>query len=353
MINESDITSSSLPRHWPLLALSGGNERQRDELAAKILPKFHERSIKVLVVKTDEEKVSSYRAAMTDFGNDDVLLLGTDYSHGLKRISNSPGLQEILAPYVPFYDVIILLTDNVSSIDTIQVLDETEQNTNESLGTGESANPVYIHRLGDDSSKLVSFLLSWLQEKVYSIPVWACVLIGGQSSRMGRPKHLITGEDGRTWLETTVERLEEAADQVVLSGKGDIPESLAHLPRMVDIVDVKGPLTGVLSAMRWNPLVSWLLAACDMPDIKRQGLSWLLSMRKPGVWGTVPCQQQNGYSEPLLAHYDFRSAHLLEKLLSRGCLRINQICKESKISTPSIPSELKNCWRNCNSPDDL
>jgi len=351
MINTSNLKPSALPGHWPLLALSGGDAQKRDELVAEILPTFHERAIRVLVVKADGEKMSSCQTKMTDLGNTGVLLLGNDYYHGLSGTENGPGLREVLVPYASFYDIIIVLAEKrTSPIDSIHIHDETEQISNESSGVAE---PLYIYREGDDSSNLVSFLLSWLQKKVNSIQVWACVLIGGQSSRMGRPKHLITCEDGRTWLETTVEILEEVADQVVLSGKGDVPESLTHLPRMVDIVDVKGPLTGIISAMRWNPQVSWLLVACDMPNIKRQGLAWLLDMRKPGVWGTVPCHQDTGYSEPLLAHYDFRSRQLLEKLLSKGCLRINQICKESKISTPSIPSELKNCWRNCNSPEDL
>lgn len=350
MTSESNITPSPFPEHWPLLALSGGGEQERDKLVVRILQKFHERAIRALVVTTDIEKESSRLAALTCFGNEDVLLLGNGYSHSLKTITHGLSLREVLAPYVSSYDIIILLTDNESTVDAVQLLDETEQ---PNVQSGGSANIVYIYRQGEDCCNLVEFLLNWLQKKVYSIPVWACVLIGGQSSRMGRPKHLIKGKNGRTWLESTVGGLEEVVDRVVLSGKGDVPDRLAHLPRMVDIVDVKGPLTGILSAMRWNPLVSWLLVACDMPDIKRQGLAWLLGMRKPGVWGTVPRHNKTGYSEPLLAHYDFRSGQLFEKLLSAGCLRINQIGKESKISTPSIPQELENCWHNCNSPDDL
>ena len=334
-----------------MLALSCGDAQKRDELVAEILPTFNERGIRVLIVKAEGEKVSSCRVNLTDLGNNGVLLLGNDYDHGLNIREGNPGLQQTLAPYVSSYDIIILLSEEkLSSIETIQIRATTEQITDESGG---AAKPIYIHLEGDNSSNLIIFLLSWLQKKVYGIPVWACVLIGGQSSRMGQPKHLITGKDGRTWLEATVDKLEEVAGQVVLSGMGDVPESLSHLPRMVDLVDVKGPLTGILSAMRWNPHVSWLLVACDMPDIQRQGLKWLLSMRKPGVWGIVPRHQETGYSEPLLAHYDFRSSQLLEKLLSRGCLRINQICKESKISAPSIPPEFGNCWRNYNHPEDL
>ena len=38
------------------------------------------------------------------------------------------------------------------------------------------------------------------------VAVWACILIGGKSSRMGHPKHLLPGIDGskESWLERTV-----------------------------------------------------------------------------------------------------------------------------------------------------
>ncbi|HBT96513.1 MAG TPA: hypothetical protein DEB25_02130, partial [Desulfobulbaceae bacterium] len=32
-------------------------------------------------------------------------------------------------------------------------------------------------------------------------PLWGCLLIGGKSSRMGRPKHLLPLADGSLWLE--------------------------------------------------------------------------------------------------------------------------------------------------------
>ena len=56
-------------------------------------------------------------------------------------------------------------------------------------------------------------------------PVWGCVLIGGRSRRMGRPKHLIEA-GGCSWLERTVTLLGHCVEQVVIAGPGDVPATL-------------------------------------------------------------------------------------------------------------------------------
>ncbi len=217
------------------------------------------------------------------------------------------------------------------------------------------------------ATQVLDFLLSWLQGIWRQTPVWACVLIGGRSSRMGRPKHLIEKEKDEkespalqeaasraTWLEHTVALLQPlVGDNIALSGGGQVPESLAHLPRLPDIPEARGPLTGILAAMRWQPTVSWLLIACDMPDISAGALTWLLGRRQPGCWGVVPRLQEDGYVEPLLAHYDYRCAPLFEGLLASGSLRIGQIARQNKIETPLVPLELRASWHNINTPQEL
>ncbi len=207
------------------------------------------------------------------------------------------------------------------------------------------------------AAQVLDFLLQWLQEIWCQTPVWACVLIGGRSSRMGQPKHLLEKEEstaGFTWLEHTVGLLQPLiGDHIALSGGGLVPESLAHLPRLPDIPEARGPLTGILAAMRWQPAVSWLLIACDMPDISTEALAWLLAQRQPGYWGTVPRLQENGYVEPLLAHYDYRCGPLFEGLLASGSLRIGQIARQGKIETPLIPLLLRSSWHNINTPQEL
>jgi molybdopterin-guanine dinucleotide biosynthesis protein A len=201
--------------------------------------------------------------------------------------------------------------------------------------------------------RVLTFLLEWIATVWRQTPVWGCVLIGGKSSRMGQPKHLLKGQSGLTWLERTVHLLRPFVADLVLSGEGDVPGSVQGLIRLPDIIGVAGPLSGILAAMRLNPTVSWLLVACDMPDIKEDAVRWLLAGRRPGVWGTVPRLQEDGHVEPLLAHYDFRCAALFEDLLRTDCLRIGMVTANPKVETPLVPEPMRSSWRNVNTVEEL
>lgn len=185
------------------------------------------------------------------------------------------------------------------------------------------------------------------------VPLKACLLIGGRSSRMGRPKHLIKGVNGKTWIENTVALLQSFTTEIVLSGRGDVPECLGSLLRIPDVPEVQGPLTGILAAMRWDAGSCWLLLACDMPNISSAALEWLIATRRPGSWGTVPRLAEDGFVEPLLALYEPQAKQYFEELCSSGILRISMVARRTKIATPVIPQLLSDAWRNINTPGEL
>jgi molybdopterin-guanine dinucleotide biosynthesis protein A len=209
--------------------------------------------------------------------------------------------------------------------------------------------------LGRDEGwpKFVAGLLEKLGEYGQRTPVWGCVLVGGRSSRMGHPKHLIRDRGGKTWLENTITTLQPLLDGIVVSGGGVMPEAVATTLRIPDIPGVEGPLTGILAAGRWQPLVSWLLVACDMPYVSAEAVNWLLAGRRPGCWGRVPKFAGNDRLEPLLAWYDFRSIRLLEEQLYAGNMRIGKTASDMRIDHPTIPEELCYAWENINTPEQL
>lgn len=201
--------------------------------------------------------------------------------------------------------------------------------------------------------KFIAGLFEKLGEYGRRTPVWGCVLVGGRSSRMGRPKHLIRDGQGKTWLENTIATLHPLLDGIVVSGAGVLPEAVAATLRIPDIPGVVGPLTGILAAGRWQPLVSWLLVACDMPHVSAEAVNWLLAGRRPGCWGRVPKLAGNDRLEPLLAWYDFRSIHLFEEQLYSGHMRIGEAACDMRIDHPIIPEELCSSWENINTPEQL
>jgi molybdopterin-guanine dinucleotide biosynthesis protein A len=199
----------------------------------------------------------------------------------------------------------------------------------------------------------VASLLAHVESCSKHTPVWAVILIGGKSSRMGTPKHLIRDTAGRTWLERTLAVLQPMVDGLVVAGGGRLPPSLESTPRLLDLPGVGGPMTGILAAMRWQPLVSWLVMACDMPLISEAAARWLLSGRRPGCWGRVPTAAASDRLEPLFSWYDFRAAPLFEEQLHRGNWRLSEAAAHHRLEHPVIPAGLSDAWVNINTPQQL
>ncbi len=220
---------------------------------------------------------------------------------------------------------------------------------------GDDADRDLVWGSGRDAEKagFMGRLLAKLNESARRTPVWGCVLIGGRSSRMGRPKHLLVGRSGKTWLENTLAILHPLLDGIVVSGAGLLPEAVADTVRLPDIPGVAGPLTGILAAGRWQPLVSWLLVACDLPHLSTEAVTWLLAGRRAGCWGLVPRLAGHDRPEPLLAWYDFRARQLFEAQVYTGSMRIGEAARHHRIDHPVIPESLRLAWENINTPGQL
>ena len=112
-------------------------------------------------------------------------------------------------------------------------------------------------------------------------------------------------------------------------------------------------MAGILAAMRWAPWASWLVAACDLPNLSAEALEWLLATRAAGVWATVPLLAGARGVEPLLAHYDFRAGAILERLAADGRFAPSLVAEHPKVAAPTPPSHLARAWDNVNTPGDL
>jgi molybdopterin-guanine dinucleotide biosynthesis protein A len=104
----------------------------------------------------------------------------------------------------------------------------------------------------------------------------------------------------------------------------------------------------MVAAMRWQPQSSWLIVACDLPDISKEAIDWLLEQRKPGVWGILPTLGGSHRVEPLFAWYDFRMLPVMEKMAAAGGLSPRLTAEHEQVITPIPPSRLYPGWRNVN-----
>jgi molybdenum cofactor guanylyltransferase len=181
---------------------------------------------------------------------------------------------------------------------------------------------------------------------------WGLVLAGGESRRMGRDKALLE-RDGSTQLGRTVRLLARHAGRTFVSTRpdqADEPER-RRFEQIVDRYSGIGPIAGILSALEQEPGRSWLVLACDLPNVNDNTIEFLLrnvSQTKPF---TAFRSAYDDLPEPLCAVYRPESHAIIKSFVDEGmvCPRKMLIRSETHLLQLPEPSALD----NINTPDDL
>ena len=228
----------------------------------------------------------------------------------------------------------------------------------------EALLPWNADRLG----AFLAFLGKWLPEAWAARPLLAGLLVGGRSSRMGRPKQLLNFR-GRPlgWIVAQALRgaLSKRAGptdaaganfaRVVALGSGVLPDLLAGLQRLPDPPDIAGPMAGLLAGHRWAPSAAWMVAACDHPWLTAEDLRWLAAQRRPGAWAIIP-RQPDGHPCPTLALYEPQALTTLERLalaLPRLDMRLAALCEHPRTLLIDPPPQSGRGWINVNTPEEF
>jgi len=183
-----------------------------------------------------------------------------------------------------------------------------------------------------------------------SAPVWALILAGGRSRRMGSDKAAQTW-DGvpatlrlRGLLEGLVEgvALSRAPDQ-------DLPEGWTESDTVRDRELASGPLRGILSAFAAHPERAWLVVACDQPLLSRALFETLLRERDATLHATCFLDSDGEYPDPMCALYEpsFPEAAAPWASHGKGCPRKVLLNAPAKV-LPSPGAQL----RDADSPAD-
>ena len=146
------------------------------------------------------------------------------------------------------------------------------------------------------------------------------ILAGGESSRMGRPKHLLPTPHG-TLIDHFVKGLSPMFAETVVVGRNLDCEGEGF--RLVeDDRPEQCPLVGVYSGLcAANTDLAFVLA-CDLPFIKPELVRYLLSCAHEADI-VVPIVK--GYYEPLCAVYRRTAIPVIQETLDRGALKITEI----------------------------
>lgn len=329
----------------PAFGVCGWSGSGKTTLLIELVRHFVARGLRVAVVKhdvhglnADREGKDSDRLFRTGA---DVVVAGPGERMGREHVSDADWLPMVVNRLDAEYDLVLIEGNKTANFARKVWL---QREATEAWPAGVPG----IERVlapNDCRATIVAAMVDdWLRRRIQATPLCAGVLFGGRSERLGQPKHLLRVH-GVTCLEQVVATVRPFVEQVVLLGAGEVPMSLRGLPVLPDVTDGRGPIAGMLAAMRWRPGASWLFSACDLPQISSAAVDWLTAQRTPGAWAIMPTLAHTRMVEPLLAIYEFRARSFVERSVAPV-----DVAGWPGVTTPEPPREIEDAWLNVNTP---
>ncbi len=175
------------------------------------------------------------------------------------------------------------------------------------------------------------------------------ILCGGKSSRMETDKALSIYK-GETFLSRIIKAVDFLQNKIVLvsSNPKHINLNIECIP---DIINDKGPVSGIVTALKNTETDINIILSCDIPLIKNDLVGWFLNQHNTSYDGTViTC---NGKHMPLIAIYNKKSLPIFEQHLKNEQLKLMNVLKELHINYIETPSKLAYQTVNINTPEQL
>lgn len=180
--------------------------------------------------------------------------------------------------------------------------------------------------------------------------VYALVLAGGHSSRMGTDKALLNW-GGESLLERAVRfwRGSGLVERVLVSVGSENHFTPDQLPESVQIVVDReqghGPMAGLAAAFECSDAEVLYVSAVDMPNLSREAVL-------PLPRGDAAVYQLNGRLEPLFGVYRRSALPVAQRLLASGQGKMRLLLDALSTEYYYAPPILQPVFQNLNTPEE-
>ena len=151
------------------------------------------------------------------------------------------------------------------------------------------------------------------------------LLAGGKSSRFGRDKSLLT-INGRTLVETTIEKSRPLFDEIFISSNAENKFGIPGIGELSDTYKDAGPLSGIHSGLSASRNDAVFFAACDMPYFNTELAGELISRGKDHE---ICIPKTDNKIEPLFGVYRKSLIPIIEELLTAGIKSIRALIEKA------------------------
>jgi molybdopterin-guanine dinucleotide biosynthesis protein A len=174
------------------------------------------------------------------------------------------------------------------------------------------------------------------------------VLVGGESSRMGRDKAHLPTPEGRL-ATRAASAMAAVCGSVTLSGDPARYGDLGY-PVIPDEAHGCGPLAGIAAALAASEAPWNLVVACDMPEVSEEFLRLLRERAEASDADAVIPENPSGQLEPLCAAYHRRCLPAFRRALERGTRKIADALKDVNAVIWTVADARP--FRNVNTPEE-
>lgn len=187
--------------------------------------------------------------------------------------------------------------------------------------------------------------------------ICGAILVGGESRRMGKPKHSVRLADGRTMMQAVASALRGSCDTLAIIGLRDAKSAMAArdlFPNAALIHDTRpgeGPLAGIEALLQTNLSDTYIICSCDMAMLTRDVIAAL----------ATPCDEATAIlhidgeptPRPLPCRVHASALPTVTKLLDHEQRAVRFLHREANAKVIHAPAEWADALADVNTPSDL
>jgi molybdopterin-guanine dinucleotide biosynthesis protein A len=179
--------------------------------------------------------------------------------------------------------------------------------------------------------------------------ITAIVLAGGKSQRMGTDKGMLD-LDGKTFIKHICDALQPIVGSNILIVSANKKYDSLGFSRVEDIIENKGPVGGLYTALMESKTKINLVLSIDVPLVSTELLQWLVENHDETYMVT---QTKSGdKTNPLIGIYDRSMRIVFGEHMAAKQLKLRQVVEDVKHQTLEIPEKWNDQVQNINTKEE-